>query len=169
MRGLVRFFREMTETTALQRRVSHPTCGEHQGSPSSHLARYELVAWQYLGPWRGESPRRGFLAWGQTAVLSGGNAVPPFVRSSIQHVDTSGVHMLGHLEDSVELVVQGRLVSRSRQRIVTRSQSNFVCTHNDYWYTSTPAQRKCANHTITRPRRGQRVSPLDRPSGYPRK
>ena len=100
-------------------------------------------------------------------LLPGGNRVPTLVCSSVQHVDTSGVHMLGHLEDLVEFVVQGRLASRSRQRIVTRSQSKFVCTHNEYWYTSARAQRKCVNHTITRPRRGQRPSPLGRPLGYP--
>src|ERR1700678_3523943 len=74
--------------------------------------------------------------------------------------------MLGHLKDSIEFVVQGRLASRSRQRIVTRSHSKFVCTHNEYWYTSAWVQPKCANLTITRPQRGHRPSPLDRFHGY---
>jgi hypothetical protein len=100
--------------------------------------------------------------------LPGGNCVPALVGGGVQHVDTPGVHMLGHLEDSIEFVVQGRFASRSRQRIVTRSQSNLVCTHNEYWYTSARARRKCANLTITRPRRGQRASPLERTPGYPR-
>jgi hypothetical protein len=103
----------------------------------------------------------------QPPPLPGGNGVPPLVGGSVQHVDTPGVHMLGHLENSVEFVIQGRLASRSRQRIVTRSQSNFVCTHNEYWYTSARAKRKCANLTITCPQRGQRASPLDRTPGYP--
>ena len=92
--------------------------------------------------------------------------MPPLLAGSVQHVDTSGVHMLGHLKDSIEFVVQGRLASRSRQRIVTRSHSKFVCTHNEYWYTSARVQRKCANLTITGPQRGQRPSPLDRCYGY---
>jgi hypothetical protein len=99
-------------------------------------------------------------------VLPGGNSVPPLVGGSVQHVDTSGVHMLGHLKDSIEFVVQGRLASRSRQRIVTRSHCKFVCTHNEYWYTSAPVQRKCANLTITGPQRGHWPSPLDRCPGY---
>src|ERR1700677_2880115 len=114
-----------------------------------------------------QSPKRGFFAAGPLVVLPGGNRVPALVRRSVQHVDTSCVHMLGHLKDLVEFVVQGRLASRSRQRIVTRSQSKFVCTHNEYWYTPAWAQRKCVNHTITRHRRGQRPSPLDGPLGYP--
>jgi hypothetical protein len=100
-------------------------------------------------------------------LLPGGNPVPALVRGSIQHVDTSGVHMLGHLEDLIEFVVQGRLASRSRQRIVTRSQSKFVCTHNEYWYTSAQAHRKCVHLTITRAQRGQRPSPFEPAYGYP--
>jgi hypothetical protein len=99
-------------------------------------------------------------------VLPGGNDVPPLVAGSVQHVDTSGVHMLGHLEDLIEFVVQGRFASRSGQRIFTRSQSKFVCTHNEYWYTSVRTYRKCANLTITCPQRGHRPSPLDRCYGY---
>jgi len=101
------------------------------------------------------------------SLLPGGNNVPPLVAGSVQHVDTSGVHMLGHLEDLIEFVVQGRFASRSGQRIFTRSQSKFVCTHNEYWYTSVWTYRKCANLTITRPQRGQRASPLDHTLGYP--
>jgi hypothetical protein len=121
-------------------------------------------------PWfaAGRDPKARFLPLGdRLAVLPGGDCVPPLVAGSVQHVDTSGVHMLGHLEDSVEFVVQGRLASRSRQRIFTRRQSKFVCTHNEYWYTSARARRKCANLTITRPQRGQRPTPLDRTVGYP--
>jgi hypothetical protein len=99
-------------------------------------------------------------------VLPGGNNVPPLVAGSVQHVDTSGVHMLGHLEDLIKFVVQGRFASRSGQRIFTRSQSKFVCTHNEYWYTSVRSCRKCANLTITCPQRGQRASPLDHTLGY---
>ena len=100
-------------------------------------------------------------------VLPGGNSMPPLVCGSVQHVDTASVHMLGHLEDLIEFVVQGRFASRSGQRIFTRSQSKFVCTHNEYWYTSVRMYRKCANLTITRPQRGQRASPLDHTLGYP--
>jgi hypothetical protein len=98
--------------------------------------------------------------------LPGGNSVAALVGGGVQHVDTPGVHMFGHLENSIEFVVQGRLATRSRQRIITRSQSNLVCTHNEYWYTSARAKRKCANLTITRPRTGQRASPLDPTPGY---
>jgi hypothetical protein len=115
----------------------------------------------------GRDPRgRIIFAWEGQSELPGGNSVPALVGGGVQHVDTPGVHMLGHLEDTVEFVVQGRFASRSRQRIVTRSQSNLVCTHNEYWYTSARARRKCANLTITRPRRGQRASPLARTPGY---
>jgi len=113
------------------------------------------------------------VSWGlcrhpsRESGLPGGNSVPPLVRGSVHHVDTAGVHMLGHLEDLIEFVVQGRLASRSRQRIFTRSQSKFVCTHNEYWYTSARAQRKCANLTITCQQRGEQPSPLDRTTGYP--
>ena len=114
----------------------------------------------------GGSP--GFPAALQSpSVLPGGNDMPPLVAGSVQHVDTSGVHMLGHLEDLIEFVVQGRFASRSGQRIFTRSQSKFVCTHNEYWYTSVRTCRKCANLTITYPQMGQRASPLDHTPGYP--
>ncbi len=53
--------------------------------------------------------------------LPDGMGQPPLVRGGIQHVDTPGVHMLGHLENSIELVIQGRFASRPRQRVVTRS------------------------------------------------
>jgi len=43
---------------------------------------------------------------------------PPLVRGGIQHVDTPGVHMLGHLEDPIQLVIQRRFASRPRQRVV---------------------------------------------------
>jgi hypothetical protein len=68
-------------------------------------------------------------------TLPGGQAWPPLVRGGIQHVDTPGVHMLGHLEDLIKLVVQGRFSSRPRQRVFTRSKSNLACIHNDYLYT----------------------------------
>jgi hypothetical protein len=122
-----------------------------------------------IGPRQVEIPGANYLRLGNSQPeLPGGNCVPALVGGGVQHVDTPGVHMLGHLEDSIEFVVQGRFASRSRQRIVTRSQSNLVCTHNEYWYTSARARRKCANLTITRPRRGQRASPLERTPGYPR-
>ena len=160
-------FREMWDATARHRQVSHRTYSKPHGWRLQHLvvkrARYRAP----IDPRQGEIPGANYLRLGYSQpVLPGGNSVPPLVGSSVQHVDTPGVHMLGHLEDSVELVVQGRFASRTRQRIVTRSQSNFVCTHNEYWYTSARTPRKCANHTITCPRRGQRASPLDRPPGY---
>jgi hypothetical protein len=68
-------------------------------------------------------------------ILPGGETWPPLVRGSIQHVDTPGVHMLGHLEDLIELVVQRRFTSRSRQRVVTSSKDNLACIHNEYLYT----------------------------------
>jgi hypothetical protein len=68
-------------------------------------------------------------------ILPGGETWPPLVRGCIQHVDTPGVHMLGHLEDLIELVVQGRFTSRSRQRVVTSSKDNLACIHNEYLYT----------------------------------
>src|ERR1700733_12737355 len=144
--------------------------------PESRAAKRACAGVSLGPPW--ERSRRGRLRITQDvvpdlcrptreSVLPGGNSVPPLVRGSVQHVDTACVHMLGHLEDLIEFVVQGRLASRSRQRIFTRSQSKFVCTHNEYWYTSARAKRKCANLTITCPQRGQRPSPLDRATGYP--
>ena len=155
--------------------------GDHGPSPASlslylqktsrfaspHLAKNEPRYGAPIGPRQGEVPGRISSPGKQaTPVLPGGNGVPALVGGSVQHVDTPGVHMLGHLENSVEFVVQGRFASRTRQRIVTRSQSSFVCTHNEYWYTSAQAPRKCANHTITRPRRGQPSSPLEPTPGY---
>ena len=154
----------MWEPRSLHRQVSHRTCSEPQGSRLPHLAKNERDMGHPSVRGRERSQGRIIFAW-ETAnpVLPGGNSVPPLVGGSVQHVDTPGVHMLGHLEDSVEFVVQGRFASRTRQRIVTRSQSNFVCTHNEYWYTSARAPRKCANHTITRPRRGQPSIPTRSP------
>jgi hypothetical protein len=54
-----------------------------------------------------------------SALLPDGMGQPTLVRGGIQHVDTPGVHMLGHLEDAIELVIQGRFASRPRQRVVT--------------------------------------------------
>jgi hypothetical protein len=54
-----------------------------------------------------------------SALLPDGMGQPPLVSGGIQHVDTPGVHMLGHLEDAIELVIQGRFASRPRQRVVT--------------------------------------------------
>ena len=70
-----------------------------------------------------------------SGLLSDGMGQPPLVRGGIQHVDTPGVHMLGHLENAIELVIQGRFASRPWQRVVTYRKSNFVCAHNEYWYT----------------------------------
>jgi hypothetical protein len=134
-----------------------------------HISRKRARYGAPIGPRRREIPKRVFFAWEPVRpVLPGGNSMPALVGGGVKHVDTPGVHMLGHLEDSIEFVVQGRFASRTRQRIVTRSQSNFVCTHNEYWYTSARALRKCANLIITWPRRGQRASPLDPTPGYPR-
>jgi hypothetical protein len=44
---------------------------------------------------------------------------PPLVRGGIQHVDTPGVDMLGHLENPIELGIQRRFASRPWQRVVT--------------------------------------------------
>ena len=54
-----------------------------------------------------------------SALLPDGMGQPTLVRGGVQHVDTPGVHMLGHLEDAIELVIQGRFASRPRQRVVT--------------------------------------------------
>jgi hypothetical protein len=53
-----------------------------------------------------------------SALLPDGMGQPPPVRGGIQHIDTPGVHMLGHLEDAVKLVIQRRFASRPRQRVV---------------------------------------------------
>jgi hypothetical protein len=52
-------------------------------------------------------------------VLPDGKSGPTPVGGSVKHVNTPGVHVLGHLENLVEFVVQRRFASRSRQRIVT--------------------------------------------------
>jgi hypothetical protein len=54
-----------------------------------------------------------------SALLPDGMGQPPLVGGGIQHVDTPCVHMLSHLEDAIELVIQGRFASRPRQRVVT--------------------------------------------------
>ena len=41
-----------------------------------------------------------------SAPLPDGMGQPPLMRGGIQHVDTPGVHMLGHLEDPIDLVIQ---------------------------------------------------------------
>jgi hypothetical protein len=73
--------------------------------------------------------------------------------------------MLGHLKDPIQFVLKRRL-TRSRQGILTRRESNFVCLHHEYVYTSAPDGAKCANLIITSARRGDRVSPSGEPSGY---
>ena len=65
--------------------------------------------------------------------LAGRDGCLPLMCGSVQHVDAFGVHMLGHLKYLVELVIQGRLRSRSRQRVVTGSKGNLVCAHNEYF------------------------------------
>ena len=83
----------------------------------------------------------------------------------VQHVNALRVHVFGHLENPIQLVLEGRL-TRSRQRKVTRSQSNLVCIHNEYVYTSAAPAAKCANLTITPRQRGDRGSPSVHPYGY---
>jgi hypothetical protein len=81
--------------------------------------------------------------------LPGGRVWAALVDGGIQHVDAPGVHMLGHLKHTVELVVQRRFCSRSGQRIITRSENDLVCIHHDYLYTPTLTQGECADLTIT--------------------
>jgi hypothetical protein len=73
--------------------------------------------------------------------------------------------MLGHLKDPIQFVLKRRL-TRSRQRILTRRERNFVCVHHEYVYTSDDMSAKCANFTITSARRGDRVSPSGRLLSY---
>jgi hypothetical protein len=92
--------------------------------------------------------------------LLGGKTWPPLVAGRVQHVNTPGVHVFGHLKHPIKPGVQGRFISRPGQRKVTRTYSNFVCAHNEYLYTSAPPVRKCANLTITSTQRGHRVIPI---------
>lgn len=90
----------------------------------------------------------------------------PLVTGCVQHVDTLGVYVLGHLKHPVEFVVQVRLASGSRQRIVTRIGSSCMCTHHEYWYTPALSVRKCADLTITCPQRSHPGPPFVYPAGY---
>jgi hypothetical protein len=48
---------------------------------------------------------------------------PPLVTRGIQHVDTPGVHMLGHLEDPIELVIQRRFAGYPRGKALYLQQN----------------------------------------------
>lgn len=114
-------------------------------------------------------PSSGIL-WGSDpcrpcAQLPGGKTRAPAVAGSVKHINALGVDMFGHLKNSIQLVLEGRL-TRSRQSVVTRSQNNLGCIHNEYVYTPAPPARKCANLTITFAQRGDRLSPSGRRYGY---